>query len=286
MTSPDRITPSLDGSADAESSQLAKLFANGLASPQGGVISNVVSGLKNVFTGVAAVGFEQVASAWNSTKSSIDSSIGSVNGRVDEVVRSQAELEAQLRLDMEALAGVPGYIHVTMSKSVNVRNGDNNNISLPFDWQVGIAKGAQLSTNVGRPPVSNGTNGAAAVLTSPGLWMIYCSAMTRYTAALKGLNDPDTSRLELNAVCANPDDYTQGSSTTYYSEVYNSNTPATLHCIGSVQVPESQQCIIWVKGWSARWRYFEGGLGKATLICVKHDNRPGALDAPINVPDA
>lgn len=200
--------------------------------------------------------------------------IAPVADRVDAVEESQLSAEEQLA----ALDGVRGYGGVYMSRNVNASGLGGNERWLPFDAPVGVMKGVHVGVS------ADDARQVGLVLESPGVWQINFRVHARSTSATPGIGVPDNSQ-------AYPGVYRIGADGVWrmWREsilvVNNGRQEATITGSMLVSIPDDGfSYAVGAYAWSARWRWWSGGMKYSDLSVVKHDNRPGVV-GEMTVPD-
>lgn len=170
------------------------------------------------------------------------------------------------REEMAVLDGVRGYAAATMSKNVNGRWGLSNNRDLLYDLQDGPTKGATV--------VGDGT----IRLDEPGVWTVHVLAHARATNYTAGVGSEDVSQVHVRL-------HAPGGQIIRSTMLEDPNgaKPASIGQSLPFRVVEEGSYIS-VLGWSARWRWWDGGLRYSHLVVVKNDNRT-ENQAPDTVPD-
>lgn len=213
-----------------------------------GLLGTIVDGVAQGLQGVAKDGFAEIAGAANK----ILSRLGVLEAKQDRFTDGQLSLNGRIDL----LDGTRGYAMAYMSKNINGGLQVNNVRRLPFDAQIGPAKGAHVDSRLG-----------GLVLDEAGLWSISMLATARSTAYTSSLFDTDSVRAKLSIYA--PDG-------TLYSErilQYFAGSSAVSLTTTIPVVVAKPGYIVLVEVWSSRWRWWDGGTRYSALAAVKHDSR-------------
>lgn len=213
---------------------------NGAHTALGGMLNFVVGGIADAISGIGSIGslFRPIGDAVKPIR----------DGQLDIIERT------------ELLEGVQGYAHAYMTKNINAQWSLGNNWRfLPFDGQLGPAKGAKVRSD-GRIEMG-----------SKGLWLILAKVHGRST----GFSGSGAMTLRVRVYSPSgtlfSDSYTRGTSLTDAGALTSDKWNGSLVTSFPVVVPGAGYYVR-VDAWSAAWRWWDGGTQLSSLSVIKQSS--------------
>lgn len=176
------------------------------------------------------------------------------------------QLDLNARVDL--LDEVRGYCAAYQSLNINAAwsYGDNRRRDLPFDKQIGPAKGAHVDKEKG-----------GIVFEAPGLWDVFAIIHARSTGFTSGIGESDAVAMYVRI---HKPDGTISSETVI--DEYTSSSSGSVVAPLSFIIPEPGYYVT-IGCWTSRWRWWDGGTRFTRLIVKKIDSgvdNPGAETVP------
>lgn len=166
-----------------------------------------------------------------------------------------AQLDLNNRVDL--LDEVRGYCAAYQSLNINAAwsFGDSRRRDLPFDKQIGPAKGAHVDAEKG-----------GIVFESPGLWDVFALIHARKTGFPSGTGESDAVSMFVRLHKPNG----TISSESVIDEYVSASSGSVVAPLSFV-VPEAGYYVT-VGCWTSRWRWWDGGTRYTRLVVKKIDS--------------
>lgn len=206
----------------------------------GGMLNFVVGGIADAISGIG--------------------SIGSLFRPIGDAVKPIRDGQLDITKRTDLLEDVQGYAHAYMTKNINAQwNLGNNWRFLPFDGQLGPAKGARVRSD-GRVEMG-----------SKGLWLILAKIHGRETSYTGGA--AVTLRVRVFAPNGDQysDSYTRGTTMTGVTAFASDKDNGSVVTSFPVVVP-GPGYYVRVDAWSSAWRWWDGGTRLSSLSVIKQSN--------------